>query len=45
MEVYSRLNNHDFKWKYGQPPAQNQSSIAAARTWWDQELQRREKKK
>ncbi len=45
MEVYSRLNNHDFKWKYGLPPAQNQSSIAAARTWWDQELQRREKKK
>lgn len=45
MEVYSRLNNHDFKWRYGQPPSQNQSSIAAARTWWDQELQRREKKK
>ena len=45
MEVYSRLNNHDFKWKYGQPPSQNQSSIAAARTWWDQELQRREKRK
>ncbi len=45
MEVYSRLNNHDFKWKYGQPPMQNSSSISAARTWWDQELQRREKKK
>ncbi|HXE76521.1 MAG TPA: carboxypeptidase-like regulatory domain-containing protein [Candidatus Xenobia bacterium] len=43
MEVYSRLQNHDFKWKYGQPPAQNQSSISAARTWWEQELARRKK--
>ncbi len=45
MEVYSRLTNHNFKWQYGAPPMQNQSSITAARTWWDQELQRRQRQK
>jgi len=40
----ARHSGKDFKWKYGQPPYQNQGPINAARDWWRNELQKEAEK-
>jgi len=42
IEGVARIAGKDFKWRYGEPPLQNQSAIQGAFTWWTQEQQRKD---